>query len=347
MTISPSDYPKICFVKTAWSDEYQGQEVFGRHEYLRINKDGHERFNFKPGPDGRYYGYIPPHKTPEDAAGWLVIFVAASTNDNGKTFGPLLPVGWYEDATFVDEQERPEYECIKDFTISRGGTKYTYRVESNRAFLIPKEMRSIRLPVEHGRKMGQASKVVVKSPNSASNLDQWRIDYAQYAIDLLNKLSPGNGQNQVNQDKMAIEGSTLAEDPTNRGYATTEHKRRVEKSAEKFAKKLFKKEFIIKDVTKENLGYDFHLTERKSGRQILLEVKGTSSVREMFYLTRNELKCLKKNEANFHLLLVTRALSTEPEGKLFSASLVVSQFSLEPLAYQVTSRKEHLKTSRL
>src|ERR1035441_6315771 len=42
---------------------------------------------------------------PTDKSGWLVIFLSRS----GKG-GPLLPVGWYEDATFEDGyRERPEY----------------------------------------------------------------------------------------------------------------------------------------------------------------------------------------------------------------------------------------------
>jgi hypothetical protein len=342
LTITISDFPKICFVKTAWSDEYQGGEVFGRHEHLKKHRDGHERFNFKPGPDGRYFGYIPPHKKPDDEKGWLVVFVAASTNNNGRTFGPLLPVGWFENAYFTEEQERPEYTDDKNFPISRDGTEYLYSVVTESAFLIPDEMRNIPLPVQHGRKLGMASKVVVKSPDPNFPTEQWRLDYAQYAIDLLNKLRPNEVQGNGTQGKMAIEGCSIAEGPTSRGYATSEHKRAVEKSAEKFAKNEFQKEFQIKDVTKEKLGYDFHLTERNGTRQILLEIKGTSGLKPMFYFTRNELKCLRANKSDFHLFLVTNALSNKPNGELFTASKVESEFTLEPLSYQATPKKKSL-----
>ncbi|MGD0778824.1 MAG: hypothetical protein ABSC05_39105, partial [Candidatus Solibacter sp.] len=75
-----------------------------------------------------HYGYIRPigpHNTspkPKDKSGWLVIFVSRSGKD-----GPLLPVGWYEDATFEDGyRERPEYAHDSAFPRHRNRFPYTY-----------------------------------------------------------------------------------------------------------------------------------------------------------------------------------------------------------------------------
>ncbi|TYB83651.1 DUF3883 domain-containing protein [Oceaniovalibus sp. ACAM 378] len=333
------NFSKICFVKTAWSEDYQGQDVFGRHEHIKKYRDGHERYNFKLGPDGRFYGYIPPHKTPDDAKGWLVIFVAASTNDNGRTFGPLFPVGWFEDAEFVTENERPEYITDKYFPACLDGTKYLYSVVSERAFLIPSGLRELPLPKQHGRKLGMASKIEVRSSGPKTRSEKWRIDYADYAEDLIKRLHPNDSASKVPVSQTAIEASAIAEDPTNRGYATSEHRRAVEKAAEEFARKTFQADFHIKDVTKENLGYDFHLRQRTGPREIFLEIKGTSGVKPMFYLTRNELKCLVANRSRFHLFLVTSALSSDLKGELFTSSPVEDCFALEPLNYQATPKE--------
>tara|TARA_R110000796_G_scaffold244797_1_gene368147 strand:+ start:2492 stop:3514 length:1023 start_codon:yes stop_codon:yes gene_type:complete len=333
-------FPKICFVKTAWSEEYQGENVYGRHGYIERHGDGSERYNFKPGPDGKYFGYIPPHKTPKDAEGWLVIIVAASTSNNGRTFGPLNPVGWYENARFVEDQQRPEYKIDSSFPKSLEGDPYIYNMVSDQAFIIPTELRNLPLPKEHGRKLGMASRVEVKSNDPKTQLDQWRIDYTKYAIDLLSQLRPDEGFEVLGPGEKAVAGNFFAEAPTNHGYASSEHRRTVELAAEKFAKHRFQKHFYIKDVTKDNLGYDFHLNEKNGSRQILLEIKGTSGSRPMFYLTRNELKCLRKNVSDFHLFLVTNTLSKAPLGHLFTASEIEDRFDLEPLSYQAIPKKK-------
>ena len=105
----------------------------------------YERFNFLPGPNGRYYGYVlpmGPHESPPnptDRNGWLVIFVARRVKG-----GPLLPVGWYEDATFEDSyRERPEYTHGAAFPLDRGKWQYTYvlAADAGKVHRIPAESR--------------------------------------------------------------------------------------------------------------------------------------------------------------------------------------------------------------
>jgi hypothetical protein len=49
-------FERIAFVKTGWSELCQGGPVVGRFK----DQNWHERFNFQIGPDGIYYGYVPP-----------------------------------------------------------------------------------------------------------------------------------------------------------------------------------------------------------------------------------------------------------------------------------------------
>lgn len=134
---------RIAFAKTGWSESYNGDDVEGQFEYLEDWGDGAERFNFKPGPDRAYYGYLPPIgearavPKPQPAAGWLVIWVAKLDGT-----GPMVPVGWYEDATFTHEWcDRPEYDENEDFETLPSGERYCYSVHAANAVLIPADRR--------------------------------------------------------------------------------------------------------------------------------------------------------------------------------------------------------------
>jgi hypothetical protein len=96
-------FDRIAFVKTGWSELYQGGPVVGRFQ----DQNWHERYNFMPGPDGVYYGYVPPigkaqaAPNPQNRTGWLLIFVAAF-----EGYGPITAVGWYEDASLLTDIRR-------------------------------------------------------------------------------------------------------------------------------------------------------------------------------------------------------------------------------------------------
>ena len=104
---------RIAFIKTGWAENYDGDEVVGRHKYVGDSGDAYEKYNFIR-ISGRFFGYLPPIGSqrgrkytlpkPDCPDDWLVIFCAAL---NGK--GPLVPVGWYEKANFLSTRRpRPE-----------------------------------------------------------------------------------------------------------------------------------------------------------------------------------------------------------------------------------------------
>lgn len=94
---------------------------------------GHEKFNFQPGPQGRFYAYTPPlgeqHSAPMPAKpdDWLVFAVSRRPSRSG-----LFLVGWYESATFArDYVERPDERALGG---DSDGGRFTYTLHSDRAY---------------------------------------------------------------------------------------------------------------------------------------------------------------------------------------------------------------------
>lgn len=330
-------YDNICFVKTGWSERFQGGPVFGRHDHLRKFKSGHEALNFMPGPDGRFYVYVPPHRLPLIQENWLVIIVAAGTTDNGRSFCPLEPVGWLQGADFVAEKKRPEYRIDRDFPLSADGTPFNYSVVASDAVLIPVQQRQIPLPREHGRKLGMSSLVIVREKGEIKGGDLWRRDYADYALKVVERFPlPGATKNTGSPD--TTDPSALAQDPTANDYPTAEHRRRVEKAAESIAFRFFEKDYVVQPVMAENRGYDFHMKRRDGSGTMLLEIKGTSGKQPAFYLTANEMRCLRENPDNYRIFVVTSALSNSASGRLITPKQLEEGFAIEPLAWRITPK---------
>jgi len=108
-------FDRIAIIKTGWSKDYRGAQVVGNYSY---DHPDHEKVNFLPGPDGRYFCYVPPiggnkkfkqfgsAPKPKNPDGWLVFAVSRNPDKGG-----LYVVGWYEDAHFLHRHEvRPEYK---------------------------------------------------------------------------------------------------------------------------------------------------------------------------------------------------------------------------------------------
>ena len=129
---------KVAVIKTGWSDDYKGSPVEADHQYVKDVKDGHEKFNFLPGPDGRFYAYTPPlgdkwaAPKPKDRDGWLVFAVAKRPKRPG-----LYLTGWYENATFAGEYlDKIEYSRDKGFPLDDQGTRFSYTLSSSAAVQI-------------------------------------------------------------------------------------------------------------------------------------------------------------------------------------------------------------------
>ena len=174
-------HKRIAFVKTGWSDHYEGGPVLGRHAHVQEFDEAHERFNFLRHSDGRFYGYLPPigrierPPQPKEKDGWLLVFISAR---NGN--GPLTVVGWYQGATFHDEYiARPEYSDTEEFELDVHGSKYSYCISADSAHLIPTAERTDTVSGDHFKR----TPVLYLRGNGKD--DAWRKELAEFAESLV------------------------------------------------------------------------------------------------------------------------------------------------------------------
>ena len=84
-------------------------------------------------------------------------------------------------------------------------------------------------------------------------------------------------------------------------------------------------------MTKIKCGYDFLFT--KGSGSVHVEVKVTSGDSAGFFLTRNEHDAGYKNDPEWRLAMVTRALSDEPVVQIFDAKELRKAFDLVPYVF--------------
>lgn len=92
------------------------------------------------------------------------------------------------------------------------------------------------------------------------------------------------------------------------------------------------KGLIVRDVSKQNLGYDLQVEDSAGVTLHLVEVKGTATAIEGFYISRNERRCSGR-EPKWCLAVVTGALGS-PTARVYSASEMEERFGFEPLAWR-------------
>lgn len=308
-------HERIALVKTGWSDEYQGGPVIGRYAHIEKFDEAHERFNFLKTADGKYYGYLPPigklyrPPQPKDSEGWLLIFISAR---NGN--GPLTVVGWYEDATLHTEYlDRPEYSTEPDFETDVHGSNFGYCISARIAHLIPVASRTQTISGDHFKR----SPILYVRGNGKN--DSWRRELANFAEELV-KNPPAD----------------IDKPPPRISFPDSEHRKKVELASIKAAHALLSKTHRVTDRQKDNCGYDLLARDKKTGDELHVEVKGTSSKTMHFYLTRGEYRYMLSTP-QWRLLMVTDALSN-PKLTLLTHKEVRKTFDLEAFAWEATVR---------
>lgn len=305
-------------MKAGWAEDYQGEEVVGRHAHIQEFSEAHERFNFMKGPDNRYYGYIYPIgqfescPKPRVEMGWLVIVVAARDGD-----GPLTVVGWYENATFErDYIVRPEYES-GDFEMDIHGNEFTYCFSADKATLIPLHLRQIEVSGDHFKR----TSIIYARGNGGQG--SWREGFAQLAEQILGL-------------KTAITTSRLPWI----SFPDKAHRDQVENAAVELFKKTYGKAYRLSDRQKDNCGYDFLMVHKTTGEELHVEIKGTSGKTPHFFMSRNEHNYLA--DPRWRLFMVTDALG-KPRRALMDLHEVNRVFDLVPFAYQGVAKVKELE----
>lgn len=308
---------KIMWVKFGWSEYYRGGNVDGNFRWLEENDgEGHEAFNFLPGPNGQYYCYVPPHgrhaasPSSSDPHGWTVICLAKFPSQKG-----VHVVGWYENATLMGKEvPRPEYKSGVGFRRDVQGKKFSYSIKSDSAFFVPPDART--RPFSHPSvKMAKFSYLsgpdVDAKPAKAQVLAILDGELARLKHLATAQPNPANAPDEL-EDNI---------DPLDR-FGTPEHCRKVELAAERAVTAELKRlGYHVIRRSDEKIGYDLQAIAKQGGSELCVEVKGTSGADRRFYMTPNEL--------NF---TITDGLGN-PEVTLFTYKQMKKRFSLQPMVW--------------
>ena len=317
---------KIMWVKFAWSEYYRGGPVGGNFRWLKEGDgEGHEAFNFLPGPDGGYYCYVPPHgpssASPyrDDPHGWTVICLAKFPAQKGVHI-----VGWYENATLMGKEvPRPEYKAGIGFRLDSHGKKFSFSISSKTAFFVPPEQRTA--PFSHPSiKQAKFSYLVgpdVKQTDEKTEiLSILEAELARLRPIAISQPNPVSAPDELEDDI----------DPLGR-FGTPEHRRTVELAAERATTGMLEQlGYRVVRRSNEKIGYDLQAIAEDGGSDLYVEVKGTSGGERRFYMTPKERAFTSTD--GWRLAMVTDALGT-PEVTLFTYKQMEQRFSLQPMVW--------------
>lgn len=115
-----------------------------------------------------------------------------------------------------------------------------------------------------------------------------------------------------------------------RSLPDLEIRKKIEVSAISFVKSYFEKQgYLISDKQKDNCGYD--LLAQKGKKILKLEVKGTSSDVQHFFISRNERA--KSIDPFWHLVVVSSALS-RPKITVYTGIEMENEFNFDALSWE-------------
>jgi len=317
---------KTMWVKFGWSEYYRGGPVDGNFRWLNEGDgEGHEAFNFLPGPDGGYYCYVPPHgphaasPSSPDPHGWTVICLAKFPSQKG-----VYVVGWYENATLMGKEvPRPEYNIGVGFRRDVQGTKFSYSIKSDSVFFVPPEART--KPFSHPS-VKQAKFSYLSGPELVAK--PAKAEVLAILTGELARLRPVAIE-QPNPDKAPDELENEI-DPLGR-FGTPEHRRAVELAAERaVTAELKRMGYRVIRRSDEKIGYDLQAIGTLGKSDLYVEVKGTSGADRRFYMTPKERDFAVVD--GWRLAMVTDALGS-PDVTFFNCRQTKQRFSLQPMVW--------------
>ncbi len=120
-----------------------------------------------------------------------------------------------------------------------------------------------------------------------------------------------------------------------RAFGTPETRKAVERAAVDFVTgKLEQRGFTVKNLEKENLGYDLSAVRNRT--TLLVEVKGTDSTQPHFFLTRNE-DLAANQRPDWRLFIVCNA-RRNPSHHEYTADEMRRTFAFDPLAWECVQK---------
>jgi hypothetical protein len=294
---------KILIVHINVMECYKGypDAIDPREKHLHATKDQvHERFNFKPAPDGKFYGAwckgkvnlhrIDPQldKNAASVDGVLLIFWATV----GK--GDYRIVGWYEDATI--------WKTMRNNSCTDRDQR-RFIAKAPRGLLFPRRIKfPVTLPV--GEK-GGINPHFGHSYAYSDTLERKNVPWLDRMISFIDSYTKGDYESSIDMD--------TANDEKKHGFQSNPRIRKAielyaeEKAIEWFESKSNGYTFVRK------VGKPFDLIFRKDSQQLFVEVKGTQADGSCIFLTYNEVQCSKEKQPNYALFLLHHVFIDDAE----------------------------------
>jgi hypothetical protein len=286
---------RFVLAKTAWAERYRGLGVGddpdGAHGWIsQQGHEGHEAYNFRRAPDGRYYGYfrlnngstnlarVDPSAQSGRLSGVTIVWISKPPKETG-----LRVVGWYSNATLLAETdwekspwkhplyaEGGEREGVSAFVcFTRSAQRLP--VAERRRWVLPKAVRTL---------MGRTDVLYPYEEGSGRQktwvrlVEPFLVRIEKYAPDP--EVKPGDHQD------LEIDEVT-----TGQGFnSNSEERRLVEAAGMEHAFRYFRGEgYSVEDVSRSH-SYDLRCT--RGNRELHVEVKGTKGDGQSVILTKNE-----------------------------------------------------------
>jgi hypothetical protein len=318
------NFPRIAVVNTGWSDDYFGGQVVGKFSYLETGV-GHERYNFMPNAAGRYFGYAPPlgendsPPKPAHLEDWLVFFVSKRPGRPG-----LYLVGWYEGAKFEGSYTtRPDAD---DLGVDSEGGKFSYTVSSDKAYMVPLPLRTMKFKGGHVRSYAYL--------RGNGDTDKWRQILARTLIFFRKEIMKGIDEDNIDSS-VAVEG----------GWSQDAARRKlIEKKAVEAVIKYYS-DWKYESKEEQKIGYDLLFWKPKTGQELHVEVKGTSLEKQCFFISKKEYEYgreLSKNDRRpsrntrrplWRLAVVQDALSEKSVINVHTFSKMEALFEIAPIQW--------------
>ena len=292
-----SSVTRVLVCRTAWMDFYRGvsaDKPVGGGAYVNEEGFGHEIFNFKPGTDGRFRGYVrPPGAGPVRDQRINIDRLGANRGDHhidgvtvfwaatNPSLGGTRIAGWY-DAARVYRNWRPSPKAERAARNLPNDTDAGFMVESASVRLLASDDRALILP---------------RAVPGTTGMGQANVWYP-----------PADWAKRLLEYKAKIEGTKPAPKPSPRPprMQDTEARLRIEREAMAAAIQwCVERELPYEDVSLKKLGWDLQAGE---GKAILrIEVKGSSLPigKALLELTPNEFAKMTEHRESYRLAVVS------------------------------------------
>lgn len=330
---------RVLFARVGWMHYYRGlmpddRPVGGGN--WNVEHVGGEVANFAP-ISGKLLGYVEPMgrinlwRIDPDAGDVdrlhkvLVVFVAKRPTEGGQ-----VVVGWYRNATVLQQSERDQRRKHYKAT-----PMHNLIAKSGGATLLPLKHRTLTIPAGYGG-FGQSNLCYVFKQGGKKKSAAWMgraLEFVNgYASENLLKNTEFDEQEEAAHRLDAVHAAKGGQ-----GFAGTPAERRaVERRAMTRATAYFKKKYPdVKDVSSHE---SFDLLCTGSGADLRVEVKGTTGLGDAVFLTRREVEVAKKYRAALYVLHSVKLLRSKASGGEERVLLPwnVAKGKLRPTAYSYT-----------